>query len=264
MRSLLTPRWIAAHLVVLAVVIGCVTLGLWQLDRLEDRRLENLVGESRFEVDPVDFELVATDPSAGTDPAALEFLRVRARGRFQSEHEVLIRSQVHRGTAGFHVLTPLLVRDGLAVLVNRGWVPLGFDQAPLERVPPPSGEVTVEGWLQPSQERRGLGPADPAQGRLTTLNRVDLDRVQEQVPFRLTPVYLVALGEDQGGLPVPVPPPDFDDEGPHLAYAVQWFGFALVGAVGYVFLIRRSLTQSGGREDRQIVDDLEPVVPDEL
>ncbi len=49
---------------------------------------------------------------------------------------------------------------------------------------------------------------------------------------------MVSLGEGSEELPIPVDLPDFDDEGPHLAYAIQWFGFALVGLVGFYFLVR--------------------------
>jgi surfeit locus 1 family protein len=41
-------------------------------------------------------------------------------------------------------------------------------------------------------------------------------------------------------LPIPPSPPDFSDEGPHLAYAVQWFSFAVIGLVGYVLLLGRA------------------------
>ena len=54
MRRLLTPRWVAAHLVVVALAVLFISLGFWQLRRLEERRLENSVGESRFGEVPQD------------------------------------------------------------------------------------------------------------------------------------------------------------------------------------------------------------------
>jgi cytochrome oxidase assembly protein ShyY1 len=65
------------------------------------------------------------------------------------------------------------------------------------------------------------------------------------VSFELAPLYLVVMGERGTDLPVPAAPPTFDDEGPHLAYAIQWFAFLVIGLVGYVFLIRKSLRGSG-------------------
>ncbi|MFV1962702.1 MAG: SURF1 family protein, partial [Acidimicrobiia bacterium] len=224
-----------------------VRLGLWQLDRLDERRLENAIGEARFTEEPVDISMALV--AAGGDIDTLEYRRVTATGVFSSEDEVLIRSQVYRATAGFHVITPLVSEGGRAILVNRGWVPLGLDQVPVNEAPPPPGEVTVEGWVHLTQERPPVGPSDSAVGRLTTASRVDITRLQEQISTPLAPVYLVLIGERSGELPVTVKPPVFVNEGPHLAYAIQWFGFALIGLVGYAFLIRNQHFGQSGAGD---------------
>jgi surfeit locus 1 family protein len=59
----------------------------------------------------------------------------------------------------------------------------------------------------------------------------------------LAPVYIVLEGDASTELPVPLPPPEFEDEGSHLAYAIQWFGFTLIAVVGYGFLLRKSLSR---------------------
>ena len=87
-----------------------------------------------------------------------------------------------------------------------------------------------------------MGPEDPA-GDIDVFNRVDVARIGQQVSADLAPVYVIAFAGGEDGLPVAVDPPDFGDEGPHLAYAVQWFGFAMVGLVGFFFLLRRKGTQ---------------------
>ncbi|MFV1962393.1 MAG: SURF1 family cytochrome oxidase biogenesis protein, partial [Acidimicrobiia bacterium] len=70
-RPLLAPRWIIAHFVVLLLVILFVRLGFWQLDRLDERRLENAVGEARFSEEPVEISVVLD--AAGRDIATLEY-----------------------------------------------------------------------------------------------------------------------------------------------------------------------------------------------
>ena len=227
---------------VVALAILFINLGFWQLRRLEERQLENAVGESRFEAEPVDVGLLLD--SAGEDRESLEFRRAVATGVFQADDEVLVRSQVHQGVAGFHVITPLLGEGGTALLVNRGWVPLDADEVPVTAAPPPEGTVTVTGWIRPTQARGTLGPSDPDDGRLVTMSRVDIDRIQQQVPYELEPVYMSLLDDLDGDLPLTAPPPSFADEGPHLAYAIQWFSFALIGLVGYFFLIRRAARRS--------------------
>jgi surfeit locus 1 family protein len=47
-------------------------------------------------------------------------------------------------------------------------------------------------------------------------------------------------------LPVVLPEPELD-EGPHLSYAVQWFVFATIAAVGYPLVLRRLSRRGPGR-----------------
>ena len=239
MKAVLTPRWIAAHVVVVVIAVVFINLGFWQLRRLDERRLENAVAESRYSAPPE--ELSALLAAAGGDLESLRYRRAVVTGTYDVAHELLTRNQVYREQAGFHVVTPLAV-DGGAVLVNRGWVPLALDSPPIEEAAPEPGEVTVTGWVNPTQTRPALGPTDPADGVLDVMNRINIDRIQDQVPYGLAPVYVVLEGEEGSELPVPLPPPEFEDEGSHLAYTIQWFGFTLIGVVGYGFLLRKSVS----------------------
>jgi len=232
------PRWIIATVVVVALAGVFIRLGFWQLDRLDERRMLNSVGEERINSAPVD---LGTLTGRGADLETIEYRRVTAIGEFDPSEEVLIRSQVELGQAGFHVITPLVLDDGSAVLVNRGWVPLSMDTPPVD-APPGPGAQRVEGWVHLTENRASFGPEDPT-GELDVASRVDIARIGDQLPYRVAPVYLVAT--DRGGeLPVPVDPPDFSNQGPHLGYAIQWFGFAVVGLVGLYFLLRRGQVQS--------------------
>ena len=253
-RVLRSPRWLLGHVLVVAICLAFVNLGLWQVRRLEDRLLQNIVMANRLSTPPAPIgELVA---GAGSDIDSLEYRNATAVGTFDTLEEVLVRSQVHRGSAGWHVLTPLILGDGRAVMVNRGWIPLEMDSVPVAAAPP-SGQVTVPGWVSLTRVRRSGGALEP-EGRLTQIARVDLARLQEQMPFELLPVYLVS---DLSGTPLPVAleRPDVMDEGPHLVYAIEWFSFALIGVVGYFFLVRRAVRRSAFRDDGggpgQTVDD---------
>lgn len=240
LRALRQPKWIFATVFVLALASAFIRLGFWQLDRLEERQAMNSVGEERLSAAPV--ELGQLLEEVGADIQSLQYRRVTVSGEFDAAEEVLIRSQVELGQAGFHVITPLRREDGPAVLVNRGWVPLGMDSPPVTASPEP-GVRRVEGWIQLSRDRPSFGPEDPP-GDLDVFSRVDLARIGEQVAYELAPFYLVAMGEGTEELPIRVDPPDFSDQGPHLGYAIQWFGFALVGLVGFYFLLRRKGVQS--------------------
>jgi len=238
--ALRQTKWIVAVVVVVALAAVFVRLGFWQLDRLEERRATNRMGVERLGEEPVRLSQVLED--AGGDVESVQYRRVYLSGTYDPSEEVLIRSQVELGQAGFHVITPLVEDDGWTVLVNRGWVPLSMDTPPVGPRPP-SGRQVVEGWVQLSQSRPAFGPEDRT-GEEQVFNRVDIGLIGEQMPHDLASVYVVAMGESGEELPITVDPPDFTNEGPHLAYAIQWFGFAAVGLIGFYFLIRRKGGQS--------------------
>ena len=228
-RSLTTPRWIAAHLLALSLFILFVNLGLWQLRRLDERRLDNLVAAGRAEAPRLDLEIALA--GAGVMHESLAGRHVTATGTYDVDREVLIRSQVENGQAGFHVITPLVLESDAVVLVNRGWVPLDMGSVPVLAAPP-AGETSINGIVALDQAR----PNAPV-GEAPIYNRVDLGAIGGG---DLLPVYVILDEERSNRLPIPLPPPNLTSEGNHLFYSIQWFSFALIGLVGYTLLLRRA------------------------
>jgi surfeit locus 1 family protein len=207
-------------------------LGRWQLNRLEERRASNAVITELLDAEPLEWSGKSLDTMA-------EFTRLLVRGTMAPEEEVLLRSQVHEGRPGFDVLTPLYLDEDTAVIVNRGWVPFQYDTPPVEVAAPDGGLITVEGVVRMPIEQSSLGPTDAPEGRLETVSRVDLERLQSQILGDLAPFYVEVIIHDPptDRLPIPGTGPELG-EGSHLAYAVQWFGFAAISFVGYAALIR--------------------------
>lgn len=241
-------------MLVIAVCALFVSLGLWQLRRLEERRLQNSVWQTRLASAPLPIDELLM--GVGSDLESLEYRPAIARGTFAPDQEVLVRSQVWNGTAGFHVITPLVRADGSALLVNRGWVPLEMDDVPVP-ARPPEGEVDLIGTVRLSQTRGPVGPSDPPEGDLQQVARVDINRIARQLEWPVLSVYVVAQETGREGLPIAVEAPDFADQGPHLAYAVQWFAFALISLIGYLFLLRRARSRRDIRPDGEPVNDFD-------
>lgn len=238
LRSLLAPRLIASHLLVLAVMAGCVLAGSWQWDRLQQARAANDLAETRMEAEPIDLvDLTGT----GVDVEELEYRRVTATGTFRPDEEVLQRNRSHRGNQGLHVLTPLELTDGTPVLVRRGWVPNGIDEPPVTEAPPPEGRVEVTGILELSVSPSGFGATDPQEGELERVFHADVGRLDRQVAGELFPMVLRLANPSPpaGELPLVADRPELD-EANHLSYAVQWYSFAVLAAITYgLWLVRR-------------------------
>jgi cytochrome oxidase assembly protein ShyY1 len=225
--------------VVIAVVVAatCVNLGLWQLRRLDERRALNAEILHRRSASPLSIGDVAG--SAAAEP----YRRATARGRYDVEHEVLVYGRSLDGEAGHHVVTPLLLPDGGAVLVVRGWVPFAMQAAPVRAAAPPANEVRVGGFLAPDEGDGSVAPDADGVVRL-----LDVRGIASSLPYDVFPLPLQLADQtpvQPGSLPIPVPLPALS-EGPHLSYAIQWFSFAVVALVGAVILLRRDRRAATG------------------
>jgi surfeit locus 1 family protein len=211
---------VAILVLAIAVAALCVRLGFWQLDRLQERRASNARIRAGLEAAPV---VLDEAPRLGAAPR-----RASATGTYDVDREVVLFGRAFEGQSGDHLLTPLLLSDGSALLVDRGWVPAGT------RSPAREGEVEVRGFLLPPDS---VGEAMPVAGRVTV---VDPDGIDGSLPYELAPVYLLLQVQrpPADSLPIPAPLPALS-EGPHLSYAIQWFSFAAVAVIGGSVLFRR-------------------------
>lgn len=240
-----------------AVIVGAVALaalvmaglGVWQLQRLSQRRAENAVLAVRLAQPPLDLNTAAA-------VRVLDYQPLQARGTYDFAHEIVLRNRSYAESPGVHVLTPLrLTGTDLVVLVDRGWIPYTA-AAPADRAAfqTPTGEVTITGLARLSQVRSmAFLPADPtpsaAQPRLDAWFWPDLTQIQAQMPYPLLPYYLEAdplvTPATQG--PLPYAGHDYDlSEGAHLSYAIQWFGFTLTLLIGSVALWRQRRRRAAG------------------
>jgi cytochrome oxidase assembly protein ShyY1 len=225
-----SSRRVAVVVLAVAVAATCVGLGLWQLRRLEERRTLNARILDRRAAAPITIE--GTSSGATAEP----YRSAVAEGMYDVGHEVLLYGRSLDGEAGHHVVTPLVLADGSAILVDRGWVPFAMQTAPVREAAPPADEVEVSGSLVPDE---GDGSTAPdADGIIRGLDVVGIASTFPYDVFPL-PLRLAEQAPPQAGsLPRPVPAPELS-EGPHLSYAIQWFSFAAVTVAGAAILLRR-------------------------
>ncbi|MFF5896695.1 SURF1 family protein [Streptomyces argenteolus] len=239
-RFLMTRQWVILTLLVLALIPTMIELGFWQLHRHEHRVEQNALITRNLEAEPVPVARV-TSPGH-TVPRSDYWKAVTATGTFDTEHEVVVRRRTSRDERiGVLVLTPLDLKGGGTVLVNRGWVPAAADQQAYPEVPPPpGGEVTVAGRLKADETTSASGIKDL---RGLPDRQVMLINSAQQSHLLGRPVlggYLeLTSPEPAGGSPETIAAPDDGSIGPHMAYAVQWWLFAAGVPVGWVVLVRR-------------------------
>ena len=231
-RFLLTPRWLGLAVAVLVLAVAAVRLGGWQFDRLDERQVTNVTTEANLAAEPVPVESLVS-PGGDVDDE-LEWRVVTASGTYAGDAELYVRNQ-NRGDAGpgVSVVVPLTTDGGQTVLVERGWLSTASGPTQLPEVdPPPAGQVTVTGWLR-RDSNAGPEATAPING---TVRAVDSDAIGESLGRELLPGY-IALTEQVPAADetlAPQPRPDLG-KGPHFFYGLQWWFFALLAVVGYLW-----------------------------
>lgn len=237
-----SARGVLAALFVVVVAAVCVRLGLWQLDRLAQRRARNAGIQAATAMPPLTLS-PATFDSLRLRPEAYAWRRVRATGRYDHAADVVLRGKAREGMPGVQIATPLILADGRAVVVLRGWAPSPDGATADTRALRLRADtaITVEGLLQPigAEADRGLPIAGRA-GADTTWRRLNLLALRERRPgTELLPLNIQRLDSDLSDDPAAALPMPEISEGSHLSYAVQWFSFALIAVVGFLVMALR-------------------------
>lgn len=269
-RFLLTPRWLGYLALTLVAAAVMVFLGNWQLDRYRGRTAINERIDAGATMTPAPLRDALPAPTGGpgtTGPAPEERLtwtRVTATGRYDSTNVVLVRGRTVDNKVGFEVLTPLVLADGSAVLVDRGWIPPvpGGNATAQPPVPAaPTGEVTVSGRLVSSES--GGGAVDRRDGKLET-RRISIPRLAKQLPYPVSGGYVLLDQQTPAADPAfQAVPIGHTNNWQNFGYVVQWWLFAGMSLVGYGWVARREARRLAGLDaPRKPLDRAaEPVSP---
>lgn len=247
-RFALRPLWLLSHLFVLGCVVAFVALGLWQLDRHDQRRARNETVEARagLPVEPVAAAL------SGADPDDLRFRTVSAEGRY-GDDVLLVDNRSLGGLPGAWVLAPLVLDDGTTLAVNRGFRFAESGTAPAPAAP--EGAVSVVGTVATWQDG-GCGVRRDETGEPAGTACLDRSATEEAFGSDVLPVVVQrqrsAPAEPSDQLQ-PVPAPELD-AGPHRSYAAQWFTFAALATVVYALILRRQARHAHRPADAAVTD----------
>ena len=228
------------YLLALAVVIGFLALGRWQLHRAAYK--EQLIAQSRQVLD----RRVPVALASASDLDATDFVWVAGQGHFLPRPALLLDDQIRDGQAGvrvYRLFQPDAARR--ALLVDLGWRPLpSHRDVPHE--PMLDGRYLLQGLLAPPPAAGfALGPADQLQPDGShLLTRIDIGALAKSLALpgglgpralRLDPALKLGYPRDLEVLVNTLPPSR------HRGYAVQWFAMAAaVAVIALYFAFRRT------------------------
>jgi cytochrome oxidase assembly protein ShyY1 len=238
-------RWIGAALAVLVLAGVCVQLGRWQLHRLDERKARNDVTRTNLAAPPASVDEIVGPQGVVGDQHAWRTAVVT--GHYDASKQVVLKYRTVRDRPGFEIVTPLVLANGKAILVDRGFLARQSSELmPLHVPAVPTGEVTVTGRLQRSERGGHTNGGTPDDGTARLINGPDYAKV---LGLDLYDGYLTVEKQQPVNDPAfgGFPGPEIDD-GPHFFYALQWFFFALLAIGGLVYFSRQQVLAPAAAE----------------
>jgi surfeit locus 1 family protein len=213
-----------------AVVCGgviAVTLGAaqWQTARAHYKRGLAAAYEAAQAQPPLD----VTDWSLVAPP---EYSKARVEGVWKKDVLIYADNKVRNGQIGYSVYMPLCQTTHRCVLIDRGWVRASRLREDLPTVATSPGPQRIEGVILRGESRFVELSADAS--RDNVWQNVTVSRVARAHALELAPFILAQDAGADDGLTRERAKPEFGVE-KHVAYAGQWYAFALVTALSGLF-----------------------------
>lgn len=253
-RLFFTKRWLGYFALAIAFAIIASLFGMWQWDRRGQAVAAIERVENNFDRDPLSLErFLEENPIVDRDD---EWIPVTVTGRYLAKEQILVRTRPRSGAVGFEVLVPLETTLGVFV-INRGWISTGDSSDLPDMIPEaPDGVVSLVARVRPGEpELRGRGAPE---GQIASIY---LPALAQMTGRELREDFYLALGSEQPSVsvtPLPLERPQLD-EGPHLSYTFQWYLFALMAIIGFLYMLRQEVALQRGdkRKDRVGTTDAE-------
>ena len=234
-RFLFSSKWLGYFVLAVIFATACVFLGRWQMDRRAETLAEINRVVSNYSATPVPFANIK-DQFRTMDPER-EWTQVELRGSYDLNGQRVVRNRPLNGQPGYDVVVPFRLSTGEAVVIDRGWLPIGNNTPGRPDVvpAPPVGEVTVVARLKPTEPKLDRGAVD---GQLPS---IDLASFASELPYPIaTGAYGQLASEDPAVQPMPTPfPKPATEEGTHHSYSLQWFAFGVLMFIGFGYAARQ-------------------------
>ena len=225
------PNWKILLFVAVFLPLTCA-LGIWQLDRVEEKREILAAQEKQQNLPPIENHNWQQD-------AENHLREVDLNLNFDSERHLLLANRLRNGQVGYEVLGVAYLpgENKPPVLVNRGWVQASLNRNELPEVSQPQGTSRVRGYYYCAQPNSMISQATEYAGEwpavVFDLNQEAVDQIfepaQRPLPCEVridsaSPLALLAGWEILN-----------QTVEKHIGYAVQWFSMAFALIILAVF-----------------------------
>jgi surfeit locus 1 family protein len=244
-RRIFRPKWWAVVLTLVFVIVT-IRLGNWQGDRAAYKIEQQSQLDAAMKAAPLDASKVSASED---DIAALRYRPIAARGTFDAKHRYFVDNKIQDGKAGYTVLQLFAIEGtNRRVFVERGWLVASGDRSQLPNIESPPSAVAISGRINlPISRNPGTVDNDFSTQRINYVNLKELQlhigKAFGESAVAIEPYVLEQQSGDgfiagtQRALPA-------SGHQKNLAYQVQWYAFAALAAILFVFFSFRKVEVS--------------------
>lgn len=237
-----SKRVIFSTFLVLLGTIVLFRLGLWQISRYYERQAFNnqYLGQQAAPI-------LDLGQANWSELENLEYRNVLVSGVYDNDSSIARVNQYHDGVLGYALMTPLILPDGRAIYIDRGWVPSMTDQrSPDWDRYDVNGEVSITGILRNAVEDHD--PKANSDGKIW-IDFYPAD-VQREIGYDIAKQFVQPIPSGESDPPVPSIMEVEITEGPHISYAFQWFSFGILLLFGYPFVLKKTMKHAKNLGDQ--------------
>ena len=220
----MSARFLIPSFLIIATIAFLVSLGLWQLDRADQKRT---IEAAILIANTSPVELIAN----GRELLDKEYYDVRLQGNYLSDKQFIYDNQIVDQVSGYYVLTPFILTDQLGViLVNRGFIPWNGQRERLADIAVDSASREIKVQVSSPIKRMELKATDVSRQFPVLIQALDFDVLEEVSKLKFVKVVGLLDPSSSDGYVRKWEPYTGSIE-KHIGYAIQWFLMALVLAI---------------------------------
>lgn len=196
-------------------------LGIWQLDRAEEKR--QLYSQQQEQIDKgtliINKSLTASE--------IIQYQPVQVTGKFLTDKIIFLDNKPYNGVHGYHVITPLQIEGTEeTILINRGWVAMRVRREQLPVIETSDKKQVITGMAKIPSSSFKLGEVINENVQWPwRIQWLEIDSIEKQLNLKLQPFIVLQDKQDNEKLIrdwiMVVSPVE-----KNISYAVQWFSLA--------------------------------------
>ena len=205
-------------LVSIIISLICFSLSIWQVKRLEWKK--NLISniEKAYNSDSININVLSGDLRN------FKFKNVYLEGIIINEKSMFLGPRVNKDKAGYHLITPFLLKDGRYILTNRGWL------KEIIKIREPNKEYLIKGILKESDIKNIFTPKNNMEKNLWFY--ISTDEMSKFAGLRLVDnIFVDLIGSNPNHKLTIINSSTPKIVNNHLQYAITW------AILGLLFLV---------------------------